>query len=104
MISLFSLIFFLCRRPAFVDLKQLGIPLLLVDQWTDLNASFLETTYAAEFQHVNWEKVKYMISPLGTMARLLQWNATTIPIQSKSRMSITKKVMHYYLSNKKNMH
>ena len=72
------------RRTAFVDLKQLGIPLLLVDQWTDLNASFLETTYENEFQHVNWEKVKSLFSVSGLMQLILN-TESTIPRKSDGR-------------------
>ena len=83
-------------HPAFKDLKRLGVPLLLVDAWTDLNVSLLEAAYEQEFRHVDWARARRLLSPAGVMDMLLSWNES-IPMKSQKRFAVSKKTVQYYL-------
>jgi hypothetical protein len=86
------------RRPAFEDLKSLGVPLLLVDEWTYLNATYLENVYETDFKHVDWAWSKKLLSPTGVMDMLINWN-DTIPLHSPKRMAVSKKINQAYLDS-----
>ena len=49
--------------PAFVDIKKLGYPILLVEKWGDLSASYLEREYETTFTGINWTRVNEMLHP-----------------------------------------
>ena len=49
--------------PAFVDLKQLGFPLLLLDKWEQLNESTLHYyMHGTEYKTINWTLVDSLLS------------------------------------------
>jgi hypothetical protein len=73
------------------------VPLLLVDQWTDLTPSLLETAYHQDFTHVDWEKAKLLFTHNGMMDMLLTWK-TTIPPHSEARVQASHKAMALHSS------
>jgi len=44
-------------NPAFVDLQNMGFPILLVHKWDDLSRNLLEYELGTRFAKVNWEKI-----------------------------------------------
>jgi hypothetical protein len=51
------------RLPAYVDLKKMGFPILLVDEWSELSPSFLRDEYERVYQFVNWTSVNRLLEP-----------------------------------------
>lgn len=50
------------KGPAFEDLKEYGFPILLINNFNELNPTMLNYKYKNEFKDVNWEKVKYNLT------------------------------------------
>ena len=50
------------KGPAFEDLKEYGFPILLINNFNELNETMLNYKYENEFKDVNWEKVKYNLT------------------------------------------
>ena len=89
---------FCCRREAFVNLKALGLPMLLVSSWSELSVWLLESAYEEEFRDVDWDDVHNMLSPTGLLDTLLSWEKS-IPLKSKKRFAISRDVLQYYFVN-----
>lgn len=59
------------RVAAFVDLRDLGFPILIIDRWSQLTPEYLEHEYKKTFAHVNWERVLRMITIDGVWSLLM---------------------------------
>jgi hypothetical protein len=53
----------LTALPAFVDLKNLGFPLVLVKRWIYLTPELLEEEYNKMKESLNWTRVREMLRP-----------------------------------------
>jgi hypothetical protein len=51
------------RLPAHQDLKKLGFPLLLVEDWGALGPALLREEYERTYRHVNWSSVQRLLRP-----------------------------------------
>jgi len=49
----------------FRQLKQLGLPLLIVDTWNDMSEKFLNQQYNKMYKTINWENAIYLCSIKG---------------------------------------
>lgn len=50
------------KGPTFEDLKEYGFPILLINNFNELNQTMLNDKYENEFKDVDWEKVKYNLT------------------------------------------
>jgi hypothetical protein len=78
--------------PAFVDLKKLGLPILLVHDWSLLNPSFLNKEYDKHFRDVDWSRAKRLLEPNQIMQLILTWKPV-LPVNSLRRRNISKMVL-----------
>ena len=75
-------------RPAYQDLKSLGLPILLISDWNELSVSFLMERYEKDFRSTDWENAKKMLAPSSIMQLLLNWKKR-IPIESAYRKNMS---------------
>jgi hypothetical protein len=49
------------KNPCFIDLKNLGYPLVLLDDWTEVTLSNLEV-WSEYYESIDWQKVRYQLT------------------------------------------
>jgi hypothetical protein len=83
---------FAVRRPAFEDLQDMGFPILLVNDWTDLNEKFLLNAYEDKYKNTDWERAKRRMSAVGIMKTVLNCKKV-IPRDSQHRANVSMRVL-----------
>lgn len=80
------------RESAFEDLRQMGLPILIVSRWTDVSSDYLENEYANQFRNVHWEQVSRLFESKYVMDLISNWKSP-IPSRSKSRDETSRKIL-----------
>jgi hypothetical protein len=58
------------KNPCFIDLKELGYPLILLDDWIEVTASSLDA-WSGYYENIDWNQVRYKLTN-NYLSQLLQ--------------------------------
>lgn len=60
------------NHPAFLDIKNYGFPILIIENFNQLNPEFLNDKYNSVYKNIDWDNIKYMLTTKGFIENILK--------------------------------